>query len=1028
MTNSIGIKLIFCGLLSMAFFPIYMNAMDCCCDDAEDIEVLGGDFEFDPVPEAGIWLDYVAGEFLGPWEVISGSVSHHHRDHNGLGTGHPLPSGAHLDLNGFSDGAICQDISGFIVGLDYELVFYYAIHNGVPLATSTVELNGGAVLSETWDATNVGDDSWIQVSYPFVATAETMELCFFGSSAETCCGMLIDDIEILENCMKDEEAPELSSPPSSQTYQCVDDVPDPIDLTITDNCSEVFDIVMSEELSSTDFCLTTITRTWIVEDECGNIATAIEEIFIEDTEPPVIVSPLVDLTVSCDQDGEDLFTNWIDLQAEGILYENCNDTYTITDYQISNFEDCSTHEVFFTFGDFCGNEIFETVLFSIIDTLPPVFDSLPQNISIPCEADHQTLIDDWLSQNAYAEVSDNCTYMIENDFDGNYTESQTVNFVATDGCQNQAMAEATITIAPEITTILIDTFTCDPDQAGIFEITIDNEFCDSLFILDFILLPSDTIIFVMNTCDIMEEGSDTVFHINSFNCDSLVITRSIFTPGDTLYSNLISCDITEEGLDTIYHLNTNNCDSLIIINTTYVEGDTLFNSLPTCEEFLVAIDTQFLLNIRECDSLVITNTYLTVNDTIFTTEYSCDIDQPEITTMTSPGPICDSIFIIETLPLFSDLTELNFITCKQSEVDLFTQNLINADGCDSMVISIYTYFPIDTIFINFETCLLEEVIQDTISNTTGECDSTFVYSTTLLEGNQTLLDSIICDPELVAIDSTVYENSIGCDSLVIIEYLYHPISFELDPIFDPCANPIESSIEIINVQGALQPYQYSLDGIIFSDETIFSSLDAGLYNVYAQDFNGCISEPVEATIENYVSIEVSIPSTINIEQGVASQIFIEFSIEPDTFYWSNSNIVSCTSCIDPFIEVGENTDLTLFIIDSFGCLSSKTIFFDVNKKLSDIWIPNVFSPNGDNSNDIFSIYTNDPLATLEIGEIYDRWGNRIYQNIGPEISQFMWNGTFKGEDAIIGVYVYRLVVIEGNGTRKQLAGDVTLLR
>ncbi len=1058
------------------FWILFLSAINsnlyaqiCCCDDISEIEVPGGDFEIPPFPPDGGWIDYNVGQFLGPWEIVTGSISHHDDGHNNLGAGNPNPSTAHLDINGSSVGSICQEISGFVIGQEYELVFYYAIHNALDMASATVEINGGTTLSETWNATNVGSNLWLEASYFFIATAEIMDLCFQSNTNVNCCGMLIDDIQILITCIEDIELPEIITMPSDATFQCIDDVPESIDLEALDNCDNDLSIVFTEEFSSNNLCEVVISRTWTVEDDCGNIANHTQLIFVIDLDPPEIAQPLINLVVNCDEDVEGIFFDWIDNFGGGIVFDDCTDFYSLTDYQISDFEACSENEVTFTFGDFCGNEIIETAFFNIVDNQAPVFDSLPQDLNIPCGDDAQILIENWLTQNAYSDVIDNCSYNLENNFNGNYNESQTVTFTATDLCGNAVSSDAEITIITDVEIIQIDTFTCNSEQAGIIEIQIDNEFCDSLIQLNFILLPSDTLNLEVNTCNILDVGLDTVYLTNSSNCDSLIITNSTFTPGDTLYNNVTtcnvnqigadtlflfntnncdslvvintiyaegdtlyynvtSCDIDQMGTDTLFLVNTNNCDSLVLIYTTYSEGDTLYNEVTTCDVDQIGADTLFLVNINNCDSLVITSTYLSQNDTIQITEYSCDIEQPEYNNFILPGPICDTVVLLELLPLESDLTVLEFNSCKISEIGVFTENYTNQNGCDSIVMTSFIYIPLDTIFVNSETCFFEELQQDTLIVFSGDCDSTFVYSTILQEENKTFIETFTCDSNDVQIDTNFYQNQFGCDSLVLTTYYYNPIDFELITDYDPCLDNQDYQVEIINTQGSSQPYLYSIDGFDFSEQTDYSIVDSGTYVIYAQDINGCVSEGLEVTIEFHSPIEASLPSNISITLGTPHQIFIEFSKEPDTFYWSDANLVSCTSCLDPFIIVEQDVELILFYTDQFNCLFSDTINIKIDEEISDIFIPNVFSPNGDNSNDFFQIFTNDPLIKLELCKIYDRWGNRVYQNFNPNIMELKWDGKSNGNDVTSGVYIYRIIVLKSNGDKIYFFGDVTLVK
>jgi len=90
-------------------------------------------------------------------------------------------------------------------------------------------------------------------------------------------------------------------------------------------------------------------------------------------------------------------------------------------------------------------------------------------------------------------------------------------------------------------------------------------------------------------------------------------------------------------------------------------------------------------------------------------------------------------------------------------------------------------------------------------------------------------------------------------------------------------------------------------------------------------------------------------------------------------------------------------------------------------------VPNVFSPNGDGSNDEFLIYYQG-FIKIEL-RIYDRWGLLIWRGEqGPE-GPIRWNGlTQKGEEVPEDAYVF---VVRGYFTSDKYterAGTVTVIR
>ncbi|MGB3869772.1 MAG: gliding motility-associated C-terminal domain-containing protein, partial [Flavobacteriales bacterium] len=92
-----------------------------------------------------------------------------------------------------------------------------------------------------------------------------------------------------------------------------------------------------------------------------------------------------------------------------------------------------------------------------------------------------------------------------------------------------------------------------------------------------------------------------------------------------------------------------------------------------------------------------------------------------------------------------------------------------------------------------------------------------------------------------------------------------------------------------------------------------------------------------------------------------------------------------------------------------------------------VHIPNAFTPDGDQINDRFSPTLIEPVRSWTF-MIFDRWGELIFSTTDPEDS---WDGTFRGKEAPIGVYVWDLhyeAITRGGVVQKQQRGSVTLVR
>ena len=98
------------------------------------------------------------------------------------------------------------------------------------------------------------------------------------------------------------------------------------------------------------------------------------------------------------------------------------------------------------------------------------------------------------------------------------------------------------------------------------------------------------------------------------------------------------------------------------------------------------------------------------------------------------------------------------------------------------------------------------------------------------------------------------------------------------------------------------------------------------------------------------------------------------------------------------------------------------------------FIPDAFSPNNDLNNDYFVPIVNG-VNKFKL-EIYDRQGNRMFSTDKFSNNYCMfgceeaWNGKINNSEeyATIGVYVYKIEIIDYNGKERNFEGEITLMR
>lgn len=121
-------------------------------------------------------------------------------------------------------------------------------------------------------------------------------------------------------------------------------------------------------------------------------------------------------------------------------------------------------------------------------------------------------------------------------------------------------------------------------------------------------------------------------------------------------------------------------------------------------------------------------------------------------------------------------------------------------------------------------------------------------------------------------------------------------------------------------------------------------------------------------------------------------------------------------------SIAQNILYTVFITSEAGCEHSIQGSFDILNSVFEV--PNVFTPNGDGTNDFFF-----PIATgsntVTDFRVFNRWGQPVYENETPLTG---WDGNFKEKPSSADVYAYVVKYTNALGVEETAIGDVTLVR
>jgi gliding motility-associated-like protein len=136
--------------------------------------------------------------------------------------------------------------------------------------------------------------------------------------------------------------------------------------------------------------------------------------------------------------------------------------------------------------------------------------------------------------------------------------------------------------------------------------------------------------------------------------------------------------------------------------------------------------------------------------------------------------------------------------------------------------------------------------------------------------------------------------------------------------------------------------------------------------------------------------------------------------------WSADYLLSCNFCNTTIATAVSSMTYFATVQNQYGCKARDSV--DI-KVIPALYIPNSFSPNGDQINDIFKPeYTG--FVEIEL-MIFDRWGALLFRTndlLGG------WNGKYKEVNCELGVYVYKLTATDINHQTLERVGHVTLIR
>jgi gliding motility-associated-like protein len=135
----------------------------------------------------------------------------------------------------------------------------------------------------------------------------------------------------------------------------------------------------------------------------------------------------------------------------------------------------------------------------------------------------------------------------------------------------------------------------------------------------------------------------------------------------------------------------------------------------------------------------------------------------------------------------------------------------------------------------------------------------------------------------------------------------------------------------------------------------------------------------------------------------------------------SGSVLNCNFCSTVEVAPKITTCYILKGENNHQCVAYDEVCINVTNDYG-LYIPNAFSPNGDQDNEQF-MPVGYGIKSFKLS-IFDRWGVEIFKSQDTTIG---WDGKYKGKICEQGVYVFNLVVYTIDGKEIIKTGHLTLL-
>ncbi|MDF1673642.1 MAG: HYR domain-containing protein [Vicingaceae bacterium] len=217
-------------------------------------------------------------------------------------------------------------------------------------------------------------------------------------------------------------------------------------------------------------------------------------------------------------------------------------------------------------------------------------------------------------------------------------------------------------------------------------------------------------------------------------------------------------------------------------------------------------------------------------------------------------------------------------------------------------------------------------------------------------------------------------------------------------------------------------------------QSVFTCSEIGANNVmlYVTDSSGNMDSCMAiVTVLDTIPPTVICPSDQTVETDVTCMYEIIDYTSLATSLMDNCDMNNLMITQDPAagtMVTAENisnssgqTMVTIIVQDMSGNIDSCDFVIDVECS-DELEIPNVFTPNGDGTNDVWNLNGIDEYPDA-IVQVFNRWGDVVFESSVGYTDP--WDGTYNGTDVPVATYYY---IIKLSSSEEGISGTINIVR